>query len=424
MEKICGVDRELARMAAMEYASAPAAMEFHGLGVTEHWQGTKAITLLLNIAMMTGNIGKEGSGINPLRGQNNVQGAADMGVQPHQGPGYLDVDDPFNNVIFKNFYGMDYPSGPSYRIPEMFGAAQRGDLRAMWIMGEDLLQTDPNTCHVKNALENLEFLVVQELFMTDTARIADVVFPASSFFEKEGTFTNAERRIQKVQRVVDPLPGTRPDGRIVVEMMNAMGYPEKEYSPDSILGEISGIVPFFKGIRWDNLGENGKQWPVREDGSDTKILHTGSFKRGKGKFHTWAFEESPEILSNSAEYPYILTTGRGLEHYNSGSMTRRTPNRELVKEDILFIHPHDAEAKGIKSGDFVNIYSERGQTNMQVKISDIVKPGVIYTTFHFPEAAINLLTSSVGDEYTMTPEYKVVAVDFKKSFQKLFINGV
>ena len=424
MEKICGVDRELVRMAAREYASAPEAMEFHGLGVTEHWQGTKAITLLLNIAMMTGNIGKEGSGINPLRGQNNVQGAADMGVQPHQGPGYLDVDDPLNRVIFKNFYGREHPSGTGLRIPEMFGAAQRGDLRAMWIMGEDLLQTDPNTCHVRNALENLEFLVVQELFMTDTARIADVVFPASSFLEKEGTFTNAERRVQKVQRVVDPLPGTRPDGRIVVEMMNAMGYPENEYSPDSILGEISGIVPFFKGVRWDTLGENGKQWPVREDGSDTKILHTDSFKRGKGKFHTWAFEESPEILSNSAEYPYILTTGRGLEHYNSGTMTRRTPNRELVTADILFIHPQDAEAKGIKSGDFVNIYSERGQTNMQVKLSDMVNPGVIYTTFHFPEAAINLLTSSVGDEYTLTPEYKVVAVDFKKSFQKLFKNGV
>ena len=424
MEKICGVDRELVRMAAMEYASAPAAMEFHGLGVTEHWQGTKAITLLSNIAMMTGNIGKEGSGINPLRGQNNVQGAADMGVQPHQGPGYLDVDDPINNNLFRNFYGKEFPSGTGFRIPEMFGAAQRGDLKAMWIMGEDLLQTDPNTCHVKNALENLEFLVVQELFMTDTARIADVVFPASSFFEKEGTFTNAERRIQKVQRVVEPLPGTRPDGRIVVEMMNAFGYPEKEYSPESILAEISGIVPFFKGVRWDNLGENGKQWPVREDGSGTKILHTGSFKRGKGKFHTWAFEESPEILSNSAEYPYILTTGRGLEHYNSGSMTRRTPNRDLVKEDILFIHPHDAETKGIKSGDFVNIWSERGQTNMKVKISDIVKPGVIHTTFHFPETAINLLTSSVGDEYTLTPEYKVVAVDFKKSYHKHFENGV
>jgi formate dehydrogenase major subunit len=420
MEEICGVDREVVRKAAIEYASAPSAMEFHGLGVTEHWQGTKAITLILNIAMMTGNIGKEGAGINPLRGQNNVQGAADMGVQPHQGAGYLDVGDPVNELIFKNFYGREHPSSPGYRIPEMFGAAQRGDLKGMWIMGEDLLQTDPNTCHVKSALENLEFLVVQELFMTGTARIADVVFPASSFFEKEGTFTNAERRIQKVQRVVEPLPGTRPDGRIVVEMMNAMGYPQGEYSAENILREISGIVPFFKGVRWDELGVNGKQWPVREDGSDTKILHTDSFKRGKGKFHVWAFEESPEIAANSKEYPYILTTGRGLEHYNSGTMTRRTPNKELVKEDILFMHPLDAEVKGIKSGDFADIFSARGQTNLRVKISDIVKPGVLYTTFHFPEAAINFLTSDIGDEYTLTPEYKVVAVDINKSlFGKL-----
>jgi formate dehydrogenase major subunit len=415
LEKICGVDRDLIRMAAIEYASAHSAMEFHGLGVTEHWQGTKAITLILNIAMMTGNIGKEGAGINPLRGQNNVQGAADMGVQPHQGAGYFDLEDPLNISMFNYYYGKKHPSKTGYRIPEMFMAAQRGDLKAMWIMGEDLLQTDPNTCHVKNALESLEFLVVQELFMTDTARIADVVLPASSFFEKEGTFTNGERRIQKVQRVVEPLPGTRPDGRIIVEMMNAMGYPQKEYSAENMLCEIAGIVPFFKGVKWEDLGANGKQWPVKEDGSDTKILHVNSFKRGKGKFHVWAFEESPEILSNSAEYPYILTTGRGLEHYNSGTMTRRTPNKELVKEDILLIHPHDAGKKGIKSGDFVNIFSERGQTNMRVRICDIVKPGVIYTTFHFPEAAINFLTSNVGDEYTLTPEYKVVAVNFKKS---------
>lgn len=215
--------------------------------------------------------------------------------------------------------------------------------------------------------------------------------------------------------VVDPLPGTRPDGRIVVEMMNSMGYRQKEYSAENVLSEISGIVPFFRGVRWDNLGANGKQWPVKEDGTDTKILHSDSFKRGKGKFHTWTFEESPEIVTNSAEYPYILTTGRGLVHYNSGTMTRRTPNKELVTEDILIIHPDDAAIKGIRSGDFVNIFSERGQTTIRAEISNIVKPGVIYTTFHFPEAAINFLTSNVGDEYTLTPEYKVVAVDFKKS---------
>jgi formate dehydrogenase major subunit len=201
--------------------------------------------------------------------------------------------------------------------------------------------------------------------------------------------------------------------------MNMMGYPQKGYSAKIILEEITGIVPFFKGVKWDELGKNGKQWPVKEDGSDTKILHTDTFKNGKGIFHTWDFEESPEIVANSSKYPYILTTGRLLEHYNSGTMTRRTPNKELVTEDILFIHPHDAEVKGISTGDFVIVFSARGQTNMKARVTDIVKPGVIYTTFHFPEASINYLTSNIGDEYTLTPEFKVVAVDFKKSFYGL-----
>lgn len=415
LENFCGVDRQLVRDAAVEYSTAGAAMEFHGLGVTEHWQGTKAITLISNIAMMTGNIGKEGAGVNPLRGQNNVQGAADMGVQPHQGAGYLAVDNPANIAVYNDFYGNEHPSKPGFRIPEMFAAAQRGELKAMWIMGEDLLQTDPNTCHVKNALDNLDFLVVQELFMTDTARIADVIFPASSFLEKEGTFTNGERRIQRVQRVIDPLPGTRPDGQIVTDMMKLMGSPQEDYSADTVLKEIAGIVPFFKGVRWDELGINGKQWPVSEDGTGTAILHRETFKRGKGKFHIWEFEESPEITANSSEFPYILTTGRILEHYNSGTMTRRTPNNQLVAEDILFIHPDDAKAKGINSGDYVLLISERGQTNIRVEITDVVKTGVLHTTFHFPETAINYLTSNVGDEFTLTPEYKVVAVDFKKS---------
>jgi formate dehydrogenase major subunit len=298
----------------------------------------------------------------------------------------------------------------------MFGAAQSGALKAMWIMGEDLLQTDPNTCHVKDALEGLEFLVVQELFMTDTARIADVVFPASSFFEKEGTFTNAERRIQKVQKVVEPLSGTKADGQIVVDMMNQMGYKQEGYSADITLKEIARIVPFFKGVKWDELGKNGKQWPVLEDGSDTRILHKESFKRGLGKFHTWDFEESPELEAHREKFPYILTTGRLLEHYNSGTMTRRTPNKDIITEDILHIHPEDAAAKGVKTGDWVMIFSDRGRTNMKISVSDIVKKGVLYTTFHFPEASINYLTSNVSDQYTMTPEYKVVAVDFQKSF--------
>lgn len=420
MERVCGVSREEVRAAAIEYGSAKAAMEFHGLGVTEHWQATKAITLVSNIAMMTGNIGREGTGVNPLRGQNNVQGAADMGVQPHQGAGYLDVDDPANISLYTAYYGIEHPSKPGMRIPEMFAAASSGELKALWIMGEDILQTDPNTCHVRSSIQGLEFLVVQELFMTETAHMADVIFPASSFLEKEGTFTNGERRIQKVQRVVEPLEGTRPDGRIVVEMMNHMGYPQPEYSADTVLKEIAGIVPFFKGVRWSELGDNGKQWPVLEDGSDTRILHKETFKRGLGKFHAWDYELSSEMVENSDEHPYILTTGRILEHYNSGTMTRRTPNREIVTEDLLYVNPHDARVKEVESGDYARIFSARGITTMKVQVSDIVRPGVLYTTFHFPEAGINFLTSSVGDEYTLTPEYKVVAVDFEKSVYGIF----
>ena len=420
LERVCGVDRKTVRAAAAEYGNAKAAMEFHGLGVTEHWQGTKAITLISNIAMMTGNIGKEGSGVNPLRGQNNVQGAADMGVQPHQGAGYLDVTDPKNLETYKAFYGIEHPSVPGYRIPEMFAAANRGDLRALWIMGEDILHTDPNTCHVRSALKGLDFLVLQELFMTETARIADVIFPASSFFEKEGTFTNGERRIQKVQRVVDPMPGTKPDGQIVVDMMNRMGYPQEGYTAEIILKEISGIVPFFRGVKWDELGRNGKQWPVMEDGTDTKMLHTLTFKRGKGRFHAWDFDLSPELEENAARYPYILTTGRLLEHYNSGTMTRRTPNKQIITEDLLYVNPRDAELKGVMNGDYVRIFSARGITSMKVRISDMVKPGVLYTTFHFPDAGINFLTSGVGDEFTLTPEYKIVSVDFEKSLYGIF----
>jgi formate dehydrogenase major subunit len=413
---VCGVAWDLIQAAARAYATAPAAMEFHGLGVTEHWQGTKAVALIAAIALMTGNLGKPGTGVNPLRGQNNVQGAADMGVQPHQGPGYLAVDDPLVQARYQDFYGVaHFPDQPGYKIPEMFAASNRGELKALWIMGEDLLRTDPNTCQVRHALSGLEFLVVQELFLTDTAQLADVVFPASSCFEKEGTFTNAERRIQRVRQVIPPLPGTRPDGQIVIDLMRRMCYPQAAYSAPELLREIAGIVPFFQGVRWAELGDQGKQWPVAADGTDTAILHRDSFKGGLGRFQVWDFEETAELAAHGADYPFILTTGRLLEHYNSGTMTRRTPNVELVGEDLLYVHPDDARAKHIAHGDSVRLRSPRAETLMRVALSDMVKPGVLYTTFHFPEASINHLTSNVGDEFTLTPEFKVVAVDFERA---------
>jgi len=256
MEKVCGVDREVIKAAAIAYASAPNAMSFHGLGVTEHSQGTFTVMQIADLALLTGNIGRKGVGVNPLRGQNNVQGAADMGVQPHQGAGYLDVTNPEIQKKYETFYGASVPSQIGYMIPEMFDAALDGKLKAIWIIGEDVVQTDPNTQKVIKALEKIDLVVVQELFMTETAKYADVILPGSSFLEKNGTFTNGERRVQRVNQVVEPIPGTKPDGQIVVDIMNRMGYEQADYTPDGMLEEISQIVPFFAGIKWENLGEN------------------------------------------------------------------------------------------------------------------------------------------------------------------------
>lgn len=415
MAHIAGVDKELVKKAALAYASANNAMSFHGLGVTEHSQGTFAVMQIADLAMITGNIGRPGVGVNPLRGQNNVQGMADMGVQPHQGAGYFDVTKPEVNARYNDFYGVDVPSHIGYKIPEMFDAAIAGDLKALWIMAEDVVQTDPNTHKVKKALDNLELFIVQELFMTPTAEMADVVLPGASFLEKSGTFTNGERRVQRVNAVLAPLPGTKPDGQIVVDMMNRMGFPQPEYHPEVVLDEISQIVPFFAGIKWNELGKNGKQWPVKADGTDTQILHTEEFKIGKGRFVFNEFKETEELVQNGREYPFILTTNRELEHYNCGTMTRRTNNVKILKEDSVMVNPKDAEAKGIKDGDFICLSSPRGKVDLKARLTDEVRPGVLSTTFHFPEIMVNELTGDVHDSEAMCPEYKVVAIDFRKS---------
>jgi formate dehydrogenase major subunit len=410
LERITGVSRAEVEQAAHIYGRAERAMAFHGLGITEHYQGSRAIMMLACMIMMTGNIGRPGTGMNPLRGQNNVQGAVDMGVQPDLGAGYLDYRQPEIKAHFEKIYGTEIPTQPGLKIPQMFGAAREGKLKALWIMGEDILQTDPNSCEVKYSLSLLDLLIVQELFMTETCSMADVILPAASFLEKSGTFTNGERRVQRVNAAIDPLPGTRPDGEIVCNIMERMGYPQGHYDPPELLKEISQVVPFFAGVTWDNLAGNGKQWPVAADGTDTQILHQQQFKLPKGRFRFFAFQETPEIIDHAADYPYILTTSRRLEHYNCGSMTRRTPNVELVDHDVLLINPEDASREGISDGSRVEIQSPNGETHLQVQISDEVKPGILFTTFHFPEIAINHLTSGIFDQESMTPEYKVVAV--------------
>lgn len=415
MESICGVEKSLVRKAAMAYASAPNAMSFHGLGVTEHSQGTFTVMQIADLAMLTGNIGRRGVGVNPLRGQNNVQGSADMGVQPHQGAGYLDITKPEINQRYNDFYGVDVPKEIGYKIPEMFDAALAGQLRAIWIIGEDVVQTDPNTQKVIKALQATDLVIVQELFMTETAKYADVILPGASFLEKSGTFTNGERRVQAVRQVVEPLEGTKPDGQIIVDIMNMMGYDQPDYTPEGMLEEISQIVPFFSGITWENLGINGKQWPVAKDGTDTKILHTEEFKIGKGVFAYFDFEESQEILNHGKDYPYILTTNRELEHYNCGAMTRRTANHQILSDDYLMINPKDASDNGINEGDFVCVESPRGKVDVKARITDEVKAGVLSTTFHFPDIMVNNITSDVHDSEAMCPEYKVVAVRIRKS---------
>ncbi len=415
MEEVSGVDRALVREAAIAYATAPNAMSFHGLGVTEHSQGTFTVMQIADLALLTGNIGRRGVGVNPLRGQNNVQGSADMGVQPHQGAGYLDITNPDVQHRYTQFYGVDVPKEIGYKIPEMFEAALEGKLRAIWIIGEDVVQTDPNTQKVIKALEATDLVIVQELFMTETAKYADVVLPGASFLEKSGTFTNGERRVQAVRQVVKPLEGTKPDGQIIIDMMNRMGYEQADYTPEGMLEEVSQIVPFFAGITWENLGTNGKQWPVAPDGTDTQILHQTEFKRGKGLFAFNAFEETKELTEHAKDYPYILTTNRELEHYNCGAMTRRTGNEKILTTDYLMINPEDAKENLINDGEFVCLESPRGKVDVKARITDEVKPGILSTTFHFPEIMVNNITSDISDSEALCPEYKVVAVRIRKS---------
>ncbi|NNF33453.1 MAG: formate dehydrogenase subunit alpha [Saprospiraceae bacterium] len=415
MEEVSGVQREDVRAAAIAYAAAPNAMSFHGLGVTEHTQGTFTVMQIAELAMITGNIGRPGVGVNPLRGQNNVQGSADMGVQPHQGAGYLDITKSEIKSKYEDFYGVSLPSHVGYKIPEMFDAALEGKLKAIWIIGEDVVQTDPNTQKVIKALESTDLVIVQEIFMTETGKYADVILPASSFLEKSGTFTNGERRVQRVNAVVEPLEGTKPDGQIIVDIMNRMGYEQPDYTPDGMLEEISQIVPFFAGIKWDELGVNGKQWPVAPGGKDTQILHQEEFKIGKGQFQYHEFRETKEIEDHQKEFPYILTTNRELEHYNCGTMTRRTGNVDILTEDALMIHPEDASRHFIYDGDMVCLESPRGKVDIKARITDEVNPGVFSTTFHFPEIMVNNITSDVHDTEAMCPEYKVVSVRIRKS---------
>ena len=418
LAKVAGVDKQLIKEAAIAYATAKNSMEFHGLGVTEHEQGSKTVMLIADLAMITGNIGRKGVGVNPLRGQNNVQGAADMGCQPHQGAGYFPVADKKIQDFYTEKYGVVHPTKAGLKIPEIFDAAINKELKAVWIIGEDVVQTDPNSAHVVKAMNSLDLLVVQEIFLSETAKHADVVLPGTTFLEKDGTFTNTERRVQRVNKAAEPLPGTKPDGVIVTDMMQKLGYDQPTYDADQVLAEIADIVPFFKGITRERLGKLGLQWPVKEDGTDTKILHDKEFKLGKGRFKYFDFKESAEIENNQKNYPLILTTSRVLQHYNAATMTRRTNNIDIVDEDILLLNPKDAEYRDLNTGDVARLYSGRGEVSLKVEVTDKVKEGVVFTTFHFPEHMVNMVTGNGRDEETMCAEYKVSSVEVQKISNK------
>ncbi len=418
LASVAGVDKQLVKEAAIAYATAKNSMEFHGLGVTEHEQGSKTVMLIADLAMITGNIGRRGVGVNPLRGQNNVQGAADMGCQPHQGAGYFPVADKKIQDFYTEKYGAVHPTKAGLKIPEIFDAAINKEVKGLWIIGEDIVQTDPNSAHVIKAMESLDLLVVQEIFMSETAKLADVVLPGTTFLEKDGTFTNTERRVQRVNKAAEPLPGTKPDGVIVTEMMQKLGYDQPTYDADQVLAEVADVVPFFKGITRERLGKLGLQWPVKEDGTDTKILHEKEFKLGKGRLKSFDWKESTEIKNNIREYPLILTTSRVLQHYNAATMTRRTKNLNIVDEDILLVNPIDAKKRELNNGDIARLYSGRGEVSLKVEVTDRVKEGIVFTTFHFPEHMVNMVTGDGKDEETKCAEYKVSAVQVQKISNK------
>lgn len=411
-----GVPAEELRAAARLYATGGNAAIYYGLGVTEHSQGSTMVMGIANLAMATGNIGREGVGVNPLRGQNNVQGSCDMGSMPHEFPGYRHVSDDATRALFETAWGRQLSNDPGLRIPNMLDNAIDGTFKALYCVGEDIVQSDPNTQHVTHALESMECVIVQDLFLNETAMFAHVFFPGASFLEKSGTFTNAERRISPVRRVMTPKNGME-DWEVTAALSNALGYPMHYKHASEIMDEVARLTPTFKGVSFKKLDELGSiQWPCNdEQPTGTPTMHIDEFVRGKGKFFVTEYVPTSEKIT--PKYPLILTTGRILSQYNVGAQTRRTKNVTWHAEDLVEIHPHDAEERGIKEHDWVGIASRAGETVLRAKITERVQPGVIYTTFHHPESGANVITTDNSDWATNCPEFKVTAVQVNRVSQ-------
>ena len=414
LAEISGVPAEMIRSAAATYAKAGNGAIYYGLGVTEHSQGSTMVMAMANLAMATGNIGRTGVGVNPLRGQNNVQGACDMGSFPHEFSGYRHVSDETVREQFTALWGVDLREEPGMRIPNMLDAAVSGQFRGMYIQGEDIAQSDPNSQHVADALNAMDCVVVQDLFLNETSKFAHVFLPGTSFLEKDGTFTNAERRINRVRPVVPPASGLA-EWEVTCALSEAMGYSMDYANAAEIMDEIAALTPTFAGVSFDLLDERGSiQWPCNDQAPEgTPIMHAQRFVRGEGQFITTPYVPTDE--RSTRKFPLLLTTGRILSQYNVGAQTRRTNNTVWHAEDILEIHEADAELRGVSDGDWIEVASRAGSTRMRAHISDDIPAGVVYTTFHHPVSGTNVITTDNSDWATNCPEYKVTAVEIRPS---------
>lgn len=414
VELLTGVPAQEVRGAARLFATGGNGAIYYGLGVTEHSQGSTTVMAIANLAMVTGNIGRKGVGVNPLRGQNNVQGSCDMGSFPHELPGYRHISDPATREIYENIWGVILQDEPGLRIPNMLDAAVEGTFKGIYIQGEDILQSDPDTRHVAAGLEAMECVVVQDLFLNETANFAHVFLPGSTFLEKDGTFTNAERRINRVRKVMTPTNGYA-DWEVTQNLARAMGLNWNYTHPSQIMDEIAMTTPTFANVSYELLEREGSvQWPCNAKAPlGTPVMHIDHFVRGKGKFMRTEYVATDE--RSGPRFPLLLTTGRILSQYNVGAQTRRTENVAWHAEDRLEIHPHDAEVRGLRDGDWVKIASRAGETTLRALVTDRVTPGVVYTTFHHPTTQANVVTTDFSDWATNCPEYKVTAVQISAS---------
>jgi len=419
VERITGIPAADVEEAAHLYGEAERASISWGLGVTEQRYGSECVQMICNLALMTGKIGRPGCALMPLRGQNNVQGSSDMGALPDTFTAYRSVGDEETARQFEERWGVTMGRERGLKMPEMLDAAIEGRIKAMWICGYDIAQSDPDVEHVVAALSNLEFLVVQEIFENETSSFAHVILPAASFLEKSGTFTNAERRMQVVQAAATPPGAAKTDLEIYKLVSERLGHELPYEGPEDVIAEIAELTPHFAGVTYERMGRGGLQWPVAADGTDSPVLYADAFELPGGRAHFAALPYKPPGDEASEAFPLILVTGRRLEHYNVGTMTRRTGNLELFSSDWLEIHPEDAQELGIASGDVVEVRSRNGRIEIEAQVTERIEPGHVFTAFHFPEVRTNLLVGPSADVNTSCPEYKVVAVAVAKTGVKV-----